>query len=196
MSAQPSPYRVQHVEGEPRRHRLEPRRSMVQSAPPPQKLQTPQDREWIKSDSSSLQLQSGGDGWQPKDLQGVPHCSRSETPTPPSSTETILDVAAGVSEGFDIHQNRQQSNYLRIRRDGASVPSHDCYHPDTDDNASMTYDKVNDNYSEQFSDVASETDNGPCSLKTISKRSFSTFSSRSTWSTSSTDSGDTCKVYD
>jgi hypothetical protein len=145
---------------------------MVQSVPPPQKLQTPQDREWTKSDSPSPQIPGGGDGWH---LQIVPHSSGSETPTPPSPTETILDVAAGVSEGFDIHRNRQQSNYYRIHRDGAGVSSHNCYLPDTDDNASTTYNEENDNFSEQFTDVASETDNGPCSLKTASSILLSMF---------------------
>ncbi|KAI0290758.1 hypothetical protein BC826DRAFT_522739 [Russula brevipes] len=220
LGRQPSPNRVQHVAAEQRRHRPEPRQPTVQSVPPPQKLQTlhPQDREWTKSGSLPSQIQGEGDGWQPRDLKGVPHSSGctlfdSATPqviedtpaltfeamTPPPPTETIPDVVAGASEGFDINrhrQNRQQSNYLRTRQDGASVPPPNRYPPDTNDDISITSDEENDNFSERFFDVDRENYNGPCSLKTISKRSFSTWSFRSTRSTFSTDSSNISWVYD
>jgi hypothetical protein len=161
------------VAAEPRRHQLE--------------LRQP-----------TIQIQSEGDGWQPRDPQGVshswPHSSghsssladnttvqvtdsevTEDTPTltrgtltPVSPTETIPDVAAGVSEGFDLNRNRQQSNYLRVRQEGANVPSPNCYLSDTDSDASMANDEGNDNFSEQFFDVDCENHNGPRSLKTAS----------------------------
>ncbi|KAI0288281.1 hypothetical protein BC826DRAFT_1107873 [Russula brevipes] len=173
-----SPY--QHLQSQP----------TVQYVPLPQESQPLQDREWTESDSSSPQVEGEGDGWQPGDLKGVPHSVytlfdkttlqvtedtptlTSETLTPPSPTETISDVTAGVSEGLDINrhwQNRWQSNYLSTRQDRASVPSPNCYLPDTDDDVSMiANDEEYDNFSERFVDADCGDDNGPNSLKTAS----------------------------
>ncbi|KAI0290755.1 hypothetical protein BC826DRAFT_1106244 [Russula brevipes] len=198
IAASASP-EVQHVAAEPRRHQLEPRQPTVQSAPLPQELQTLQDMEWTKSDYSSPHVGGEDDGWQPGDLKGVPHSSvytlfdktnlqvNEDTPTltpgtltPPSPTETIMDVAAG--EGLEINrdrQNRRQSNYLRIRQDRASVPSPNRYLQDTDDDVSViSNDEENDNFSERFFDADCEDDNGPRSLKTASGILLSVFADR------------------
>ncbi|KAI0282699.1 hypothetical protein BC826DRAFT_265468 [Russula brevipes] len=200
IAASASP-EVQHVAAEPRRHQLEPRHLTVQSVPLPQELQTLQGMEWTKSDYSSPHVEGEGDGWQPGDLKDTPTLTPG-TLTPPSPTETIMDVAAGVSDGLEINRDRQdrrQSNYLRIRQDSlrASVPSPNCYLQDTDDDVSViSNDEENDNFSERFFDADCEDDNGPRSLKTISKRSFSTWSIRSIRSTFSRDSGNINWVYD
>jgi len=190
---------VQRVAAEPRRHQLEPRQPTVQSVPLPQELQTLQDMGWTKSDYSSPHVEGEGDGWQPGDLMDTPTLTPG-TLTPPSPTETIMDVAAGVSEGLEINrdrQNRRQSNYLRIRQDRASVPSPNRYLQDTDDDVSViSNDEENDNFSERFFDADCGDDNGPRSLKTISKRSFSTWSIRSIRSTFSRDSGNINWVHD
>jgi len=147
----------------------------------------------------TVQIRGEGGDWQPGDLQGVPNSSgytlsdnttlqvtedaptlTRETLTPPSPTETIPDAASGVSEVFDTSRNRQQSNYSRARQEGPSVPLPNCHLSDTDDDSSVANDEGNDNFSEQFFDVDGENDNGPRSLKTMSKRSCSSF-----WSASS-----------
>jgi len=198
IAASASP-EAQRVAAGPGRHQLEPRQPTVQSVPLPQELQTLHDMEWTKSDYSSPHVGGEDDGWQPGDLKDTPTLTPG-TLTPPSPTETIMDVAAGVSEGLKINrhrQNRRQSNYLRIRQDRASIPSPNFYLQDTDDDVSViSNDEENDNFSERFFDADCGDDNGPRSLKTISKRSFSTWSIRSIRSTFSRDSGNINWVYD
>jgi hypothetical protein len=154
-----SPYK--HLQSQP----------TVQSVPLPHELQTLQGWEWAESDSSSPQVEGEGDGWQHGDLKGVSH----------SSVYTLFDIIT-LSEGLDINrhgQNRRQSNYLPTRQDRASVPSPNCYLPDTDDDVSMmANDEENDNFSERFFDADCENDNGPQSLKTASGILLSVFAYR------------------
>jgi len=138
-----------------------------------------------------------------RDSTSVQHSHRTSSPLPSAPLTSLLSGVSdrstpdrshtpdGPSLAFGSRKYRKQSNYRRTYLRKSSVPRPDWDLLDTDSDSAVENDDGRNNYEERFFDVDSGSYNAPCSVKTMSKQSFSIYSLAST-----TNSGTSTIFYD
>ena len=143
-----------------------------QSPLPPPLPSSPRDPVFPEPDIKPINISDEPTSFCDTDLhvsEHRPSLSFTRLTVSPASIQTIANTVAEVSGGFDIyHEDPEYKTYLKLSNSGRTSPAQSSQPvPNYDLSDTENSNGEDDTYSEEFSDVDSESDNGPPSLKAV-----------------------------